>query len=53
VNDVLKRPEIKQFLTHQGAQIQGGTPERFAAYIKVRNPEMGQSDQGFWLASVD
>lgn len=39
VNDVLKRPEVIQFLTRQGAQIQGGTPERFAAYIKSEIPK--------------
>jgi len=52
VNDVLKRPEIKQFLTHQGAQIQGGTPERFAAYIKSEIPKWAKviKDSG---ASVD
>lgn len=52
VNSVLKKPDIQQFLTHQGAQIQGGTPERFAAYIKSEIPKWTKviKDSG---ASVD
>ena len=39
VNAILQLPDIRKFLISQGAQIQGGTPEQFAAYIKSEVPK--------------
>ncbi len=39
VNAVLKDPQVVKFLESQGAIIEGGTPEKFAAYIKSEIPK--------------
>ena len=39
VNAILEQPDLRKLLVNQGAQIQGGTPERFAAYIKSEVPK--------------
>lgn len=39
VNAILELPDIRKFLISQGAQIKGGTPEQFAAYIKSEGPK--------------
>jgi tripartite-type tricarboxylate transporter receptor subunit TctC len=39
VNAILKQPDVNKLLTNQGAQIQGGTPEQFAAHIKAEIPK--------------
>lgn len=39
VNAVLKDPQVSKFLESQGAIIEGGTPEKFAAYIKSEIPK--------------
>jgi tripartite-type tricarboxylate transporter receptor subunit TctC len=39
INAILQLPDIRKFLISQGAQIQGGTPEQFAAYIKSEIPK--------------
>jgi len=39
VNAVLKDPQVSKFLESQGAIIEGGTPEKFAAYIKSEVPK--------------
>jgi len=39
VNKVLSNPEIRNRLTSQGAEVQGGTPEKFAAHIKAEIPK--------------
>jgi tripartite-type tricarboxylate transporter receptor subunit TctC len=39
INAILQLPDIRKFLISQGAQIQGGTPEQFAAYIKSEGPK--------------
>lgn len=38
-NAVLKDPQVVKFLESQGAIIEGGTPEKFAAYIKSEIPK--------------
>jgi tripartite-type tricarboxylate transporter receptor subunit TctC len=39
VNAVLKDPQVSKFLEGQGAIIEGGTPEKFSAYIKSEIPK--------------
>lgn len=39
VNAVLKDPQVSKFLESQGAIVQGGTAEKFAAYIKSEIPK--------------
>ncbi|MBX9905987.1 MAG: tripartite tricarboxylate transporter substrate binding protein [Burkholderiales bacterium] len=39
VNAVLKDPQVSKFLESQGAIIEGGTAEKFAAYIKSEIPK--------------
>ena len=39
VNKVLANPEVRNRLTSQGAEVQGGTPEKFAAHIKAEIPK--------------
>lgn len=39
VNAVLKDPQVSKFLTGQGAIVQGGSAEKFAAYIKAEIPK--------------
>lgn len=39
VNAVLKDPQVSKFLEGQGAIIEGGTPEKFAAHIKSEIPK--------------
>ncbi|MDP2241863.1 MAG: tripartite tricarboxylate transporter substrate binding protein [Burkholderiales bacterium] len=39
VNAILKQPDVVKFLTNQGAEIQGGTPEQFGAFIKSEGPK--------------
>jgi tripartite-type tricarboxylate transporter receptor subunit TctC len=39
VNAILQLPDVRKFLVNQGAQIKGGTPEQFAAYIKSEGPK--------------
>ena len=39
VNKVLANPEVRNRLTSQGAEVQGGTPEKFAAHIKSEIPK--------------
>ena len=39
VNAVLKDPQVMKFLESQGAIIEGGTAERFAAHIKAEIPK--------------
>lgn len=39
VNAVLKDPQVHKFLTGQGAIVQGGTAEKFAAHIKAEIPK--------------
>ncbi|MBY0269702.1 MAG: tripartite tricarboxylate transporter substrate binding protein [Burkholderiales bacterium] len=39
VNAVLKDPQVVKFLESQGAIIEGGTPEKFAAHIKAEIPK--------------
>lgn len=52
VNAILKQPDVVKLLTNQGAEIQGGTPEQFAAFIKSEGPKWAKviKDSG---ASVD
>lgn len=52
VNAILKQPDVHKLLTNQGAHIEGGTPEHFAAYIKSEIPKWAKviKDSG---ASVD
>jgi tripartite-type tricarboxylate transporter receptor subunit TctC len=38
-NAVLKDPQVSKFLESQGAIIEGGTPEKFSAYIKSEIPK--------------
>ena len=38
-NAVLQDPQVVKFLESQGAIIEGGTPEKFAAYIKSEIPK--------------
>ncbi len=38
-NAVLKDPQVSKFLESQGAIIEGGTPEKFAAHIKSEIPK--------------
>jgi tripartite-type tricarboxylate transporter receptor subunit TctC len=39
VNAVLKDPQVSKFLESQGAILEGGTAERFAAHIKAEIPK--------------
>jgi tripartite-type tricarboxylate transporter receptor subunit TctC len=39
VNAILKDPQVVKFLEGQGAIIEGGTPEKFAAHIKAEIPK--------------
>lgn len=39
VNAILKQPDVVKLLTNQGAEIEGGTPEKFAAHIKSEVPK--------------
>jgi tripartite-type tricarboxylate transporter receptor subunit TctC len=39
INKVLKQPEVNTSLTRQGAEVIGGTPQDFAAYIKSEIPK--------------
>lgn len=39
VNAILKQPDVVKLLTNQGAEIEGGTPERFAAFVKSEGPK--------------
>lgn len=39
VNAVLGDPQVSKFLESQGAIIEGGTPEKFAAHIKAEIPK--------------
>lgn len=39
VNAILKDPQTLKFLESQGAIIEGGTPEKFAAHIKAEIPK--------------
>lgn len=39
VNAVLQDPQVVKFLESQGAIIEGGTPEKFAAHIKAEIPK--------------
>ncbi len=39
VNAVLKDPQVRKFLESQGALIQGGSAEKFAAHIKAEIPK--------------
>ncbi|MGE0558677.1 MAG: tripartite tricarboxylate transporter substrate binding protein [Burkholderiales bacterium] len=39
VNAVLKDPQVHKFLTGQGAIVQGGTAEKFAAHIRAEIPK--------------
>jgi tripartite-type tricarboxylate transporter receptor subunit TctC len=52
VNAILKQPDVVKLLTNQGAEIQGGTPEQFGAFIKSEGPKWAKviKDAG---ASVD
>lgn len=34
VNDALKDPDYRQIVESQGAQVVGGTPEEFTAFVK-------------------
>ena len=35
INDILKAPEVIEKIASQGGEIQGGTPEQFAAFLKT------------------
>jgi tripartite-type tricarboxylate transporter receptor subunit TctC len=39
INKVLKLPDVNATLTRQGAEVLGGTPQEFAAYIKAEIPK--------------
>jgi tripartite-type tricarboxylate transporter receptor subunit TctC len=39
INKVLKQPDVATSLTRQGAEVIGGTPQEFAAYIKSEIPK--------------
>lgn len=39
INKVLKQPEVNSTLTRQGAEVLGGTPQQFAAYIQAEIPK--------------
>jgi tripartite-type tricarboxylate transporter receptor subunit TctC len=39
INRLLQSPDIKDKLTAQGAEIIGGTPQSFAAYIQAEIPK--------------
>jgi tripartite-type tricarboxylate transporter receptor subunit TctC len=39
VNAVLKDPQVAKFLESQGAIIEGGSAEKFAAHIKAEIPK--------------
>lgn len=39
INKILQTPDIRDRLTHQGAEIIGGTPQQFAAYIQAEIPK--------------
>ena len=39
INRILKTPEVSGSLTKQGAEVLGGTPQEFAAYIKAEIPK--------------
>jgi tripartite-type tricarboxylate transporter receptor subunit TctC len=39
INKVLKLPDVNTTLTRQGAEVIGGTPQEFAAYIKAEIPK--------------
>jgi tripartite-type tricarboxylate transporter receptor subunit TctC len=35
INEILKSPEVAEKIASQGGEIQGGTPEQFAAFLKT------------------
>lgn len=39
INKILKQPDVNSTLTRQGAEVLGGTPQEFAAYIKIEIPK--------------
>lgn len=39
INRILKQPDVNSSLTRQGAEVLGGTPQEFAAYIKAEIPK--------------
>jgi tripartite-type tricarboxylate transporter receptor subunit TctC len=39
INRVLKQPDVNTTLTRQGAEVLGGTPQQFAAYIQAEIPK--------------
>ena len=39
INKILQTPDIRDRLTRQGAEIIGGTPQQFAAYIQAEIPK--------------
>ncbi len=45
INQVLKLPAVKATLAEQGAEILGGTPEEYAAFIQTEIPRWNQAVQ--------
>ncbi len=39
INKILRLPDVSTSLTRQGAEILGGTPQQFAAYVKAEIPK--------------
>lgn len=39
INKILRQPDVNSSLTRQGAEVLGGTPQEFAAYIKSEIPK--------------